>query len=91
MKQKYKIRKGGGVEVEGDVFGVWGIDKRDKRYILTHVPTGYLVESARTMRFLKELILQPEFQKCSEVLTLEEVNDISKAITRLRAERGWTA
>lgn len=91
MKQKYKIRKGDGVEVEGEVYGVWGIDKRDGRFFLTHVPTGYLVEGARTMKFLKELIAQPEFRDCSSELTLEEVNKIAEAITRLRAEKGWKA
>lgn len=91
MKQKYRIRKDGWTEVQGDVFGAWGIDKRGGRFFLTHIHTGYLVEGARTMRFLKDLTLQPEFRDCSEELTLEEVNKIAEAITRLRAEKGWKA
>lgn len=90
MKQKYIVRKGGGLEVEGDVMGVWGIDKRKGRYILSHVPTGYLVESAKTKKFLTELISQPEMNVSTE-LSLAEVNGIVKAINRIRRLRGWKA
>lgn len=90
MKQRYVVRKGDGLEVEGDVTGVWRIDKRYGRYILSHVPTGYLVESARTKKFLTELISQPEMDVSAE-LSLAEVNGIVRAINRMRGARGWKA
>lgn len=89
MKQKYKIRKGDGVEVQGDVFGVWGIDKRDGRYLLTYTPNGGLVESARTMKFLKTLVETPEFQYYNG--TKNGTTKLAEAIGRLRNEMGWTA
>lgn len=86
--KKYKInyRDGGSLEVDGSVCGQWGIDKRDNQYyILTHVPTGYLVESARTMKFLKDLVATPEF----ECFDGHNTQPIADTIGRFRNEYGW--
>lgn len=88
--QKYKLKMGDDYqETEGSVCGQWGIDKRDGRYILTHVPTGCFVESARTMRFLKNLVELPEFE-CYDG-SKEATKKLAEAIGRYRNEMGWTA
>lgn len=96
MKQKYTVRKGAGLEVEGDVTGVWGIDKREiifngkktSRFILTHVPSGYMVEGARTKRFLTELIKTlPDVEELTET----EVDKIIEAVAAARLAHGWDA
>ena len=88
VKQKYTIKKKDGAEeVEGSVCGQWGIDKRD-RYYLTHLPTGYLVDSARTMKYLKTLAESPEFQ-CYNGSS--DVSRLAEAMKKLRNELGWAA
>lgn len=85
-KQQYEIDKNGmKVVVEGYVFNkIWGVDKRDQQhYVLTHIPTGYLVESAKTLKFLKELLADPVFAK--EEL---DVKGVARAIKRKREEGG---
>ena len=69
-KQKYKIKCGATYkEVEGAVNNIWGIDKRDNQYyILTHIPTGCFVESAKTQKFLKDLVEEPEFRDYESLL-----------------------
>lgn len=95
VKGKYKIRKqraDGGLdwpEVEGVVNGQWGIDKRDQ-YYLTHIPSGCRVEGARTQRFLKELVEEPEFQDF-EVHRPGELGKLVMAINRKRKIAGWKA
>ena len=86
-KQKYKITLGDKIEeVEGAVCGQWGIDKRDNQYyILTHVPTGYRVESGRTMKFLKDLVDTPEF----ECFDGHNTQPLADTISRFRNEYGW--
>ena len=88
-KQKYKIKMDTGEwEVEGSVCGDWGIDKRDSSYyILTHLPSGCRVESARTITFLKDLVATPEFQNFDG----KNVEPLKVAIQRLRNEFGWKA
>ena len=87
VKQKYTIKKKDGTEeVEGSVCGQWGIDKRD-RYYLTHLPTGYLVDSARTMKFLKDLVVTPEFEKFDG----NNVTPLGETMQRFRNEFGWKA
>lgn len=88
MKQKYKIRlKDGWKEVYGKVSRQWGIDKRDGRYLLTHLPTGRFAESARTMTFLKKLVDTPEFQNFDG----KNVAPLRETIQRFRNEFGWKA
>lgn len=88
VKQTYKIKMEHGFkEVEGVVCGQWGIDKRDGRYLLTHLPTGGLTESARTMTFLKKLVATPEF----ETFDGENVAPLRETIQRFRNEFGWKA
>ena len=89
MKGKYQIDKGGEkVEVEGTIIhDKWGIDKRGPTYyVLTHIPTGYLVWSARTQTFLKTLVQEPEFLKEGEI----NVKEIGRAIKRVQEQIGWT-
>ena len=87
-KQKYKIKTERSFsETEGVVCGQWGIDKRDGRYLLTHLPTGGLVESARTMKFLKELVDTSEFQNFDG----KNLAPLREAIQKLRNEFGWKA
>ena len=91
-KQTYKIRLGDGEygEVEGAVHGMWGIDKRSNAYyILTHVPSGCRVESARTMKFLKDLATTPEFE-CYDKSD-ESLKKMLGCIARFRNQYGWTA
>lgn len=88
VKGKYKIKTEHGFdEVEGAVYGQWGIDKRDGRYLLTHLPTGGFVESARTMTFLKKLVDTPEFQTFDG----KNVAPLKDTIQRFRNEFGWKA
>lgn len=90
VKQTYKIKTEDGYqEIEGSVCGVWGIDKRDGRYLLTYVPNGGLVESARTMKFLKLLVDTPEFQCYNG--TKDKTKGLAEAIGKLRNEMGWDA
>lgn len=87
-KQKYNIDKNGEkVEVEGYVFNKnWGVDKRDNGYyVLTYIPNGYLVESSRTLKFMKELLAEPVFFE--EKL---DVAELAKTIKKFRDENGWT-
>lgn len=87
-KQTYKIKTEHDFkEVEGVVCGQWGIDKRDGRYLLTHLPTGGLTESARTMKFLKDLVATDEFQEFDN----NNAAPLRVAIQRLRNEFGWKA
>ena len=88
-KEKYKLRMDcGPYEVEGSVCGDWGIDKRENQYyILTHIPTGCRVESARTMKFLKDLVATPEFENFDG----KNVEPLKVAIQRLRNINGWKA
>lgn len=90
VKQKYKISTCLGLnekEVEGSVCGQWGIDKRDGRYLLTHLPTGGLAESAKTMTFLKKLVDTPEFQNFDG----KNAAPLREVIQRFRNEFGWKA
>jgi hypothetical protein len=89
-KQKYKIRMGDRFEeVEGYVFNeVWGIDKRaNAYYILTYIPNGCLVESSRTMKFLKMMVQEPEFFDFDG--TPNSAYKLVTAITRFRNQHGW--
>lgn len=89
VKQTYKIKTEDGYkEVEGTVCGQWGIDKRD-RYFLTYVPNGGLVESARTMKFLKLLVDTPEFQCYNG--SKDDTKKLAETIGRYRNEMGWDA
>lgn len=87
-KQKYFIDKEGEkVEVEGYVShdGKWGIDKRDNQYyVLTHIKTGYLVWSSKTLSFLKKLLQEPEFFE--DQLTAGELGQVIK---RFCQKNGW--
>ena len=90
-KQTYQIDKGGTKEsVTGSVCGCWGIDKRENQYyVLTHVPTGFFVDSSRTATFLKKMVDCPEF---AEYDGMFGHHDNSKLITRIqsfRNEYGW--
>ena len=85
VKQKYNIDlHGTKSEVEGAVCGQWGIDSRDGRYILTHIPTGYFAESSRTMKFLKDLVATPEFENFRT-----DPEPLRLTIKRFRDEYGW--
>lgn len=89
-KQKYNIsmKEGGESEVEGYVIGDWGIDKRGSSYyVLTYLPNGCLVESARTLSLLKLMIQEPEFFDFDG--TKDGVRKLAGAITRFRSENGW--
>ena len=88
-KAKYNIRKGDEFEeVEGYVFGDWGIDKRaPSYYVLTYIPNGCLVESSRTMKFLKMLIQEPEFFDFDG--TPNQAYKLATAIARYRNQHGW--
>ena len=87
VKQKYKtLHTGRFQEVEGVVCGQWGIDKRGNQwYILTHIPSGCLAESARTMKFLKDLVATPEF----ECFDGHNTQPLADTIGRFRNEYGW--
>lgn len=88
VKQTYKIKmEDGWNEIEGSACVQWGIDKRDGRYLLTHLPTGRFVESARTMTFLKKLVDTPEFQNFDG----KNPAPLRDAIQRFRNEFGWKA
>ena len=90
-KIKYKIRMDDGTqkEVEGAVFNeVWGIDKRENGYyVLTYIPNGCRVESARTQKFLKMMVQEPEFFDFDG--TPNMAAKLAKAIGRYRNEHGW--
>lgn len=88
-KAKYKIRKGDEFEeVDGYVFGDWGIDKRAPGYyVLTYIPNGCLVESARTMKFLKLLVQEPEFFDFDG--SPNKAYKLANAIARYRNQHGW--
>lgn len=92
-KQKFKITKNtGDTEVEGAVCGQWGIDKRDNSYyVLTYIPNGCFVESARTMKFLKMLVDTPEFQCYNGGTDKTALKDLADCICRYRNKFGWTA
>lgn len=84
-KQKYEIDlHGTKSEVEGVVCGQWGIDKRDSFYYLTYIPNGYLAESARTMKFLKDLVATPEFENFRT-----DTKPLLETIKRFRDTYGW--
>ena len=76
-------------EVEGYVFNkVWGIDKRaNSYYVLTYIPNGCLVESSRTLKFLKMLIQEPEFFDFDG--SPKTAAKLLEAINRYRAKHGW--
>lgn len=89
IKYKINMKNGEPQEVEGYVVNeVWGIDKRaNNYYVLTYIPNGCLVDSARTIKFLKMLVQEPEFfdfdgtpKTCDKLVT---------AISRYRNEHGW--
>ena len=89
-KAKYNIKKGDEFEeVEGYIYNeVWGIDKRAQSYyVLTYIPNGCLVESSRTMKFLKMLIQEPEFFDFDG--SPAQANKLIQAITRYRNIHGW--
>lgn len=90
-KIKYKIKMDNGMdtEVEGMVFNeVWGIDKRENGYyVLTYIPNGCLVHSARTQKFLKMLVQEPEFFDFDG--TPAGAAKLAAAIGRYRNEHGW--
>lgn len=92
-KQKYKISTCLGLnekEVEGVVNNIWGIDKRENQYyILTHIPTGCFVESARTQKFLKDLVEEPEFREYESLFGGNDVSALLRAINRQRNIYGW--
>lgn len=90
-KQKYKIKCGDGTkEVDGAANGIWGIDKRENQYyILTHIPTGCFVESARTQKFLKDLVEEPEFREYESLFGGNDPAPLLRAISRLRNINGW--
>lgn len=84
-KTKYEIDKNGVKEtVEGYVFNkIWGVDKRAPQYfVLTHIPTGYLVDSSRTLKFFKEMLTDPVFFE--EEL---DVKKVAEAIKKFRDEK----
>lgn len=84
-KQRYQIDKNGNKEeVEGYVFNkVWGVDKRaPQHYVLTHIPTGYFVDSSRTLKFFKELLAEPYFFE--EEL---DIKKLSETIKKFRDDR----
>lgn len=78
-------------EVDGIVCGNWGIDKRANQfYILTHIPTGYMVDSSRTQKFLKEAAESEEFQSFAEDEgRAESVASLGKVLQSLRNKYGW--
>ena len=89
-KAKYNIRKGDVFEeVEGYVFNeVWGVDKRaPSYYVLTYIPNGCLVESSRTMKFLKMMVQEPEFFDFDG--SPQQAYKLSGAIARFRNIHGW--
>lgn len=89
-KTKYKIKKKEGmVEIEGTVFNnVWGIDKRETGYyVLTYIPNGCFVASARTMKTLKLMIQEPEFFDFDG--TKETLPPLKDAIKRTYDKLGW--
>ncbi len=90
-KQKYKIKCGTTErEVEGAVNNIWGIDKRENQYyILTHIPTGCFVESARTQKFLKDLVEEPEFKEYESLFGGNNASVLLRAISRQRNINGW--
>lgn len=86
----YKIKKGDTFEeVEGYVFNdIWGIDKRaSSYYVLTYIPNGCLVESSRTMKFLKLLVQEPEFFDFDG--SPVQAYKLADAIARFRNQHGW--
>ena len=92
LKGKYQIDLlGEKKEVEGIVCGDWGIDKRAPGYyILTHIPTGYMVDSSRTQRFLKEAAEHQAFQSFTEdEKKVESVASLGKVLQSLRNKYGW--
>ena len=90
-KQKYKIKCGNvEKEVEGAVNAIWGIDKRENQYyILTHIPTGCFVESAKTQKFLKDLVEEPEFKDYESLFGGSDPSGLLRAIRRQRNINGW--
>lgn len=91
VKQKYNIDlHGTKSEVEGAVNNIWGIDKRDNQYyVLTHIPTGCFVESARTQKFLKDLVEEPEFKDYESLFGGNDASALLRAISRQRNINGW--
>lgn len=87
-KQTYKIKMDQGwYEVEGSVCGNWGIDKRNSRYYLTYLPNGKWAESARTMKFLKELVDTDEFKSFDG--EKENLPKLARVIQQARNKQGW--
>lgn len=86
-KQKYKIElRDGPKVVEGVVCGQWGIDKRNNQYyVLTYVPKGWLVESGRTQKLLKDLAESGEFTNWIG----GDTTPLKQAIKKFRDEYGW--
>ena len=91
MKKKtYKIKCGDEYEeVEGYVFNdMWGIDKREQGYfVLTHIPSGCLADSAGTMKYLKMMVQEPEFFDYD--CTPEQTSKLAKFISDYKAKHGW--
>lgn len=90
-KQQYQIDLQGEKQgVEGTVNGSWGIDKRGNQYyVLTHVPTGFFVESARTIMFLKNLVDCEEFANYDGLFGHNDASLLQKRIKAYRDEHGW--
>lgn len=59
---KLNMKDGSTKEVTGTPIGVdFFYHKEDGRYWLTHIKSGKLVTSARTVKLLRELANEPEF------------------------------
>lgn len=91
-KITFEIAKENGKEtVEGEkVSPYYAIYKRpDHYYALTHLPSGYLVQSARTKTRLKLLAAEPEFFDSIDVDNPEHVMNIARAVKRFNNKMGW--
>lgn len=67
----------------------WAIHKdvNSSQYVLTHIPSGKRVWSARTQTTLKMLIQEPEFMEILDDTNLEQVNRLSNCIKRFCDKR----
>lgn len=79
----------------GQTKGPWGIHKRDDgMFVLTHIPTGYLVTSSYKKRSLMQLTNLPEFSAgCWQMggnPNAEDVERLRKTISHFFDENGWS-
>lgn len=74
------------MKVKGDIYGNFGIDKRESNYfVLTHIPSGRLVCSAKKKKELVELLEDEEFSEDywkEKIPEKENIKKLAKVITK---------